>query len=382
MQFKNIIGQNALKQRLIEAVEHGRISHAQLFLGKNGFGSLLLAIAYAQYISCKSKSNKDSCGECISCKKFEKLIHPDLHFSFPINKNDQVKSNPLSDDFIKDWRTLCLKNPYFDTSDWYKSIDIDNKQGLINVLEAKNILKKLSLKPFESEFKFLIIWRPEQMNNQTSNKLLKLIEEPTDKTIILLVAEDEEQLLKTITSRTQIIRVPPIDKKLILSYLIEQVGTDSSIAKKVADSSLGDLNHAVSKVNQEEENQVFFNLFKSWMRACYKADIQEMTKWVEGIASSKHGREERKRFVLYAIDMMREGMILNYSGEDLQGFLGEEQSFVKNFAPFVHSRNILEMNGILNEAFIHISRNAHPKILFMDLSMKFANLLHVKNVHL
>lgn len=382
MQFKKIIGQESLKQRLIETVENGRIGHAQLFLGKNGYGALLLAIAYAQYISCQHKKDSDSCGECVSCIKFEKLIHPDLHFSFPINKNENVTSNPVSDDFLSEWRNLILESPYFETSHWYKSIDIDNKQGIISVHEAKNILKKLSLKAYESEYKFLIIWNAGTMNLQTSNKLLKLIEEPTDKTLLFLIADDEEQLLKTITSRTQIIRIPPIEQTSIVKYLIQNNFSDQQTAEKIAATALGDVIYAEEKAKQKEENLVFFEFFKTWMRACYKADIQAMNKWVEDISSSKYGREERKRFVLYAIDTMREGIILNYAGEQLEEYLGEEKKFVKNFAPFVHARNVLEMNEILNEAHIHISRNANPKILFMDLSMKFANLLHVKNVHL
>lgn len=382
MQFSKIVGQESLKQRLIETVENGRISHAQLFLGNNGYGSLPLAIAYAQYIACHSKSTDDSCGICASCIKFEKLIHPDLHFSFPINKNDTVQSNPVSDEFLSDWRKIILDSPYFETADWYKTINIDNKQGIISVHEAANILKKLSLKAYESNFKFLIIWKAETMNSQTANKLLKLIEEPSDNTIIILIAEDEGKLLKTITSRTQIIRIPPIRKEEIVNHLIQENLTDKQTAEKIASTALGDLNYAHTKVKQKEEALLFFEFFKGWMRACYKADIQAMNKWVEDISSSKYGREERKRFVQYAIEMMREGIILNYAGEQLEEFMGAEKLFVKNFAPFVHARNVLEMNDILNEAHFHIIRNANPKILFMDLSMKFANLLHVKNVHL
>ncbi len=380
MLFSKIIGQEKLKNRLIDTVKNQRISHAQLFLGKTGFGTLPLAIAYAQFICCTDKKENDSCGICKSCVKFEKLVHPDLHFTYPVNTNDHIKSKPVSDDFIPLWRELFLENPYFDIDDWSRKLGTENKQGFIGVDESKKIIKKLSLKPYESEFKIQLIFRAEAMNADASNKLLKLIEEPTDKTIILLIAEDEEQLLKTITSRTQIIRVPPIEQPILANKLTEF--SSSEMADKVSKLAMGDYNFAKSKLEKEEEDQYFFKQFQTWMRVCYKADIQGINQWVEEISASSVGREKRKRFVLYAIDLMREGILRNYAGKEFQQFFGEEEKFVGNFAPFVHARNVLPMSEILNEAYQHISRNAYSKILFMDLSMKFANLLHVKNVHL
>lgn len=380
MLFSKIIGQEKLKNRLIDTVKNQRISHAQLFLGKTGFGTLPLAIAYAQFICCTDKKENDSCGICKSCIKFEKLVHPDLHFTYPVNTNDHIKSKPISDDFIPLWRELFLENPYFDIDDWSRKLGTENKQGFIGVDESKNIIKKLSLKPYESEFKIQLIFRAEAMNADASNKLLKLIEEPTDKTIILLIAEDEEQLLKTITSRTQIIRVPPIDQAILVNKLTDF--SSSEMANKVSKLAMGDYNFAKSKLEKEEEDQYFFKQFQTWMRVCYKADIQGINQWVEEISSSSVGREKRKRFILYAIELMREGILRNYAGKEFQQFFGEEEKFVVNFAPFVHARNVLQMSEILNEAHQHISRNAYSKILFMDLSMKFANLLHVKNVHL
>jgi DNA polymerase-3 subunit delta' len=380
MLFSKIIGQEELKTRLIETVKKQRISHAQLFLGKTGYGTLPIAIAYAQYISCLDKLGNDSCGVCNSCIKFEKLIHPDLHFSFPVNTNDHIKSKPVSDDFIPLWRELFSQNPYFNSDDWSRKIGIEDKKGFIGVQESKNIIKKLSFKPYESEFKLLLIFKPESLNQDASNKLLKLIEEPTDKTIIILIAEDEEQLLKTITSRTQIIRIPPIDQKILNAKLEEK--TSKEIANRIAGLSQGDYSFALSKIEKEEEDLFFFEKFKVWMRVCYKADIRGIQKWVEEISAASVGREKRKRFVLYAIELMREGILRNYAGNEFQQFFGAEDKFVNNFAPFVHAKNVLPMSEILNEAHLHINRNAYSKILFMDLSMKFANLLHVKNVHL
>ncbi|MEQ8624978.1 MAG: DNA polymerase III subunit delta' [Vicingaceae bacterium] len=374
MQFSEIVGQESLKQRLVKTVVEGRVSHAQLFLGQCGFGSLPLAIAYAQFIHCTNKQAEDSCGECNSCKKIEKLAHPDLHFSFPIAGKDK----PTSDTFITDWREINLDNPYFGLDNWHQKIEIDNKQSIINVHESQRIIKKLSLKAFESEFKVLIIWKAENMNVDASNKLLKLIEEPTDKTIILMVVEDEELLLPTIRSRTQITRVPPINSQLIATKLMEELGVDLATAQQSASLSEGNLSTAKEKVKQSDEDEYFFELFKNWMRACYEANIEKMHQWVEEMSSKSVGREGQKRFLNFALEIMREGLIRNYGPANLNRFDGDVSTFMKKFAPFVHENNVFGIVEILSDAHFHISRNAYPKILFMDMSMKFANLLRIK----
>ena len=378
MRFKDIVGQQNLKNRLIQTVNEGRISHAQLFVGKSGFGSLSLAIAYAQFIACENKVDNDSCGTCSSCIKFNKLAHPDFHFSFPVSTTESVKSKPVSDNFIREWRELNLEKPYFDLEEWHRAIGIGQKQSLINVTESQEIIKKLNLKAFESEFKFLLIWKAELLNPQASNKLLKLIEEPVGKTIIILVAEDEEALLKTITSRTQIIRVPPIEVNELASYLIEKEKIDSAKAQQIAALSDGDLLVAEEKLHLSEDAEMYFQLFVTWMRACYEANIEKMHAWVEQVSDRKFGREKQKQFLEYALEVMREGMIRNYAGGSLQRFDGPEGNFLKKFAPFVHENNIFGIMEILNDAHFHVSRNAYAKILFMDMSMKFANLLRVK----
>lgn len=379
MLFKEIIGQESLKKQLIQTVHSGRISHAQLFLGKSGYGVLPLAIAYAQYIQCSDKQADDSCGKCPSCLKLNKLIHPDIHFSFPVNTSKRVTSKPKSDDFIQNWRNINIANKgYFDLTDWHREIEIETKQSLINVLESQEIIKKLSLKAFEAEFKILILWLPENMNVQASNKLLKLIEEPTDKTIILLVAEEEEQLLKTITSRTQLIRVAPVNGESLTQYLMNNKQLSEEQAKRIVLFSEGNVLHAESKLIKSEEDDLFFNLFKDWMRACYEANIDKMYAWVEEISSRSVGREKQKRFLEYALEVIREGLIRNYTGENLLRFDGAEGQFIVKFAPFVHENNVFGVMDILTEAHQHVSRNAYAKILFMDMSMKFANLLRVK----
>lgn len=379
MQFKNIIGQNSLKQKLAETVNHGKFGHAQLFLGKDGYGALALAIAYAQYIFCQNKNNNDSCGQCDTCKKVQKASHPDLHFSFPVNGKDASKL--IADDFLPAWREMLSESAYFERSSWYQKIDVENKQGNINVAESKNILKKLSLKSFEGSYKILIIWHAENMGNEASNRMLKLIEEPAEKTLLFLVAEEREQLLTTITSRTQIINIPPIEKTDIEEHLIQK-GIDSKEAEQAANWSSGDLILAYERVQQSEENEEFFELFAQWMRVSYKANIAGIYDWVEHISSASFGREKRKRFIQYALDKIRLGMLSHYSEGQIPNSTAKETTFLKNFAPFVHGANIIDMYHTMNEAQIQIERNAYPKILFMDLSMQFANLLHVKTVHL
>jgi len=378
MLFKEVVGQQKLKKKLIQTVKEGRVSHAQLFIGKSGFGTLPLAIAYVQYINCSNKEEFDSCGTCNSCLKINKLSHPDIHFSFPVSTNTRVKTKPISNDFLQDWRELNTEDPYFDLSDWHQKINIEQKQSLINVHESHEVIKKLSLKPYESEYKILLVWKAENLNVQASNKLLKLIEEPTGKTIIILIAEEGDSLLKTITSRTQLIRVPPIQKKDLTEILVQKEQIDETTAIQAVAFAEGDLLVARDKIHHSEEQEFFFKLFVSWMRACYEANVEKMNTWVEQISDRKVGREKQKRFLEYALEVMREGMIRNYAGSDLQRFEGGEGNFMLKFAPFVHENNIFGIMELLNEAHYHISRNAYAKILFMDMSMKFANLLRVK----
>lgn len=379
MQFKDVCGQERAKQKLIEGYKSGRVSHAQLFIGKNGFGGLPLALAYVQFISCANKSENDSCGTCPSCLKIQKLAHPDLHFSFPCNKNEKVThKHYTADDFVEDFRTFLLEKPYGNLNDWHQQIDLENKQSLINVDESQSIIKKLNLKPYESAYKFLILWMPERMNLEAANKLLKLIEEPTPNTLILLVAEDQEQLLVTITSRTQILNIPPLSEAELSSYLAEQSGLEQHEASRIAALSDGNLGYAISQLEKRAEEEQFFQLFKDWMRACYKADLVEMNRWVEEISKSSYGREGRKRFLEYALKLMRESILKNYTQNNLSRIVGDEADFLAKFAPFIHGDNILAITEVLNDAHMHIGRNAYAKIIFMDMSMKFANLLRVK----
>lgn len=378
MLFQEVVGHKKLKTQLINTFNEGRISHAQLFLGSAGVGTLPMAIAYVQYINCSNKQKEDSCGECNSCKKMSKLTHPDVHFSFPFGVTAAVKSKPQSVDFISDWREIILEEKYFDLKDWHQKIGLDHKQSIINVAESQEIIKKMTLKPYESEYKTMIIWMPEKFHTGASNKLLKLIEEPFGKTIILLIAEDEEMLLKTITSRTQKIKFPYILQEDITQALVEGHNVDQEQANNISALSEGNFLTALSRLNQSEEQEWFFKMFVDWMRGCYEANIVKMNAWVEKMSDRKVGRERQKRFLEYALEVMREGLLKNYMGNNLQRFQGSEGGFLVKFAPFVHENNVFGIMELLNEAHHDIGRNAYAKILFMDMSMRFANLLRVK----
>ena len=377
MQFKEIIGQEKLKSKMIKMIENNRLGHALLFSGKYGYGSLASALSLCQYIFCTDKQESDACGKCPSCLKVEKLQHPDLHFSYPVNKSDRSKLG-VSEDYLDSWRELVLESSYFDLQKWNEFIGTDKKQSLINVEESKQIIKKLSLKSYEAGYKVLIIWSADKMNGEAANRLLKMIEEPADKTLIILLSEDEEKIIQTILSRTQIVRFTPIDATALCSHLMQQYDIDQGRSMAVAKISEGDLIKASSLIDRKDEEDVFFQLFAEWMRACYEANVERIYKWVEDMSSASYGREKQKRFLEYALNLMREGILRNFNGSDLQSFFGKEDQFMQKFSPFIIAENIVEINELLNEAHYHIERNAYAKIIFMDMSMQFANLLRAK----
>lgn len=377
MLFKEIVGQAELKKNLIKVVNSNRLGHALLFNGNYGYGGLALALGLAQYLFCAEKGEVDSCGTCPSCLKVQKLAHPDLHFTFPINSSDSTKVIS-SDDFLDSWREMVQSSPYFDLKQWNELIGLEKKQSLIKVEESKKIIKKLSLKSYEANYKILVVWGAEKMNTEAANRLLKLIEEPTERTLIILLTENEEMILRTITSRTQILRVPPIEQEKLSKYLENEEELNQSYSAQISRQSEGNLIRAKSLIQTQEEDEIFFRLFTEWMRACYEANVERIYKWVEEMSSVSYGREKQKRFLQYALNLMREGILRNYNGNQLQSYFGKEDEFMKKFSPFIIAENIIEINELLNEAHYHIERNGYAKIIFMDMSMQFANLLRAK----
>jgi DNA polymerase-3 subunit delta' len=256
MFFSDVTGQEDLKKKLVSSVNSGRIPHAQLFYGPEGSGALPLALAYAQYVACTGEKGKDSCGKCPSCMKFARLAHPDLHFSFPVNTTRKIVKDPVSDDFINEWRELLINNPYFRASGWYNHIGLENKQGLINKKEGDSIVRKLSLKPYESDYKIMVIWLPEKMHSSTANMLLKLIEEPPVNTLFLLVSEDPGQLLPTISSRTQAIKLEAIPDDALEKHMTLKYNLPAGQARDIVRLSGGNYIRALEILETTEENEL------------------------------------------------------------------------------------------------------------------------------
>ncbi|MBL4938911.1 MAG: DNA polymerase III subunit delta' [Lutibacter sp.] len=377
MNFSEILGQEHLKNHLIKSTDNGRISHAQLFVGKEGSGTLAMAIAYAQYILCSTSNDTDACA--LKCSK---LMHPDLHFAFPVATNDIVKKHPVSTLFLEDWRNFIELNPYGNLFEWLQSIGIENKQGQIGVDEAQEIVKSLKLKSYEGGYKIMIIWMAEKMNISAANKLLKLLEEPPEKTVFLLVTENEEQLITTIKSRCQVLHFPLLSETDISNYLVKKEGTDQPIAEQIAHRSDGNINKALHLLHNDNSDEQFEQWFITWVRAAFKAKgnasvIQLLIEWSETIA--KTGRETQKRFLHYCLQFFRQALLLNYDAASLVFLQPKISSFkLENFAPFIHSGNILEINKELNDAIYHIERNGNAKIILLDLSIKLTRLLHTK----
>ncbi|MBI4930579.1 MAG: hypothetical protein HY841_07445 [Bacteroidetes bacterium] len=375
MQFGNVIGQNEVKNRLVSSVQNGRVSHAQLFLGTEGSGALPLALAFAQLLLCKSKSKNDSCGKCSSCMKSEKLIHPDIHFVYPIALSKEVR---MSTDLAAEWREAFLQNPYLNLHDWFSYLSAENKQPVIGVEESAEILRKLSLTTYEGEFKIMIVWLPEKMNVQASNKLLKILEEPPDKTVFLLVSENEEALIRTIVSRTQLIKVNRIADEEIKLVLIERHNLTAADASRIVYLADGNFNSALKLISEKQEDNFYLHQFKEWMRMCFTVNITGIVSWVEEIANAKVGREKQKEFLSYGLNILRECLAGMYGDKKLLRVDGEELDFVQKLSTRLDGNTCKQLSDELNEAILHIERNGSGKIIFTDLSLKCAKIVNKK----
>ena len=381
MLFSNILGQTHIKTHLLKSIENGRIPHAQLFVGKTGSGLLPVALAYAQAIL-SSNHAVGSKGHENCMAKVANLAHPDLHFVFPVNTNERVKKNPFSALFMEDWRAFVSENQYGSLYDWLAYLGIEKKQGNINVDEAKQMLKTLSLKAYEGGHKIMIIWMADRMNTACANKILKLVEEPPQKTVLLLLTEHEEHILGTIQSRCQKLQFPLLPENVISRQLIENKGVEDKKAKKISSLSNGDYHQALNLLNNLGDDAVFENWFVDWVRTAFKAkgnkdSINALILWSEEIA--KQGRETQKKFLGYCQETFRQAMLKNYKADSLLFFDAPNTKFsIEKFSPFVHQNNIFEISEALETASYHIERNGNAKIIFTDLSIKLTRLLHAK----
>ena len=379
MLFKEIIGQQEVKRRLIRTVREGRVSHAQLFAGPEGSRKLALALAYAQFLNCKDRqygddtNPGDACGTCPSCVKYQKLIHPDLHFIYPVASTKEVK-NPLSRDFLKTWRSTLLDNQFrVSLFDWYEAIGIEKKQGIINADDCSEILRTLSYKSFESEFKVMIIWMVERLFHAAAPKILKILEEPPDKTLFILITENPDQIISTILSRCQLVKVPRLKDEDVRAQLQEDFPEAKEKIPNVVPLAEGNYNKAYKLFMDDAEESFLVENFIRWMRLCYMNEIQSTLEFVSEI--SRIGRERQKLFLSYSSRIIRSGMLLHYEVPQLVRLNAEEKEFFAKFRHFITDVNIFEMSRALEEAQYHVERNANPNILFMDLSFTMNSLL-------
>ena len=383
MLFSQIIGQQDIKQRFINSVNEQRIPHAQLLRGAEGIGKLPLAIAYAQYICCENRTPSDSCGVCPSCVKFAKLAHPDLHFVFPIIK-PAGKQSVVCDDFIADFRSIVLDKSYFGINEWYAEISDDAKQGLIYSNESEEILRKLSLKTYESEYKIMIIWLPEKMHETCANKLLKILEEPPEKTVFLMVSNEPDQIITTILSRTQHVHIPRLSEDEIVQALLNnrdyEINQDDAVY--AAHIAGGSYLNALSVLSETDENKQNFDRFVMIMRLAWQvgnkkdhASLKTLRRWSEEMAAPSVGRERQKNFLSYAQRMTRENFIRNVQQPELNYMTTPESEFSHKFSPFINERNVEDLMSEFALAERQIEQNVNAKMIFFDLVLKVIMLL-------
>ena len=378
MLFSQIIGHEDVKAKLIQSVKENRVAHAQLFLGQEGTGKLALAIAYAQYINCSNKGEHDSCGVCPSCKKFNSLAHPDLHFIFPNTTNKNVKKDPKSDLFLTEWREYLLScNAYADLSSWYNVLEVENKQGSINVRDASTIMGKLNLKAYEGEYKIAIIWMAEKLNLDAANKLLKLLEEPPEKTLFILISENQEELLATVRSRTVLMKIPKLGLIEVQNALMQKFGCDAGEARDAASLANGNWILASHYLSENEDERIYAQYFQKWMRYCFKFSAPELIDFIANDLKPL-GREKQKEFLSYGLNIFHNAMLLNNSMEDNVLLPSDEIKFLNNFAPFISNNNIEMITGLFEESINQIERNGNASLIFLDDSFKIFNYFKMR----
>ena len=371
MYFKDIPGKEAEKQFLLSNAKEDRLAHAQLFLGRSGSGQLALALAFASYIQCTNRKESDSCGTCPACLKTHKYIHPDVHFSFPVIKKDGKNRNETtSNDFLNEWRPMLEKNPYLDIKTWLHSLNLENGQANINVKECVEIVKKLGLKTFESDYKILIMWMPEYLRNE-GNRLLKLIEEPPENTIIILVAEKQEAILNTILSRVQLLKVSPFSDEEIKKHLETSQNMSAEDSEQIIGIAAGNMNTAINLANQDTVN--YADSMFQWLRIAYKMEPVEIGKWVNEMAG--WGRENQKNFLDYGLHFFREYLFYLNTGRKNLRLNEYELSIAQKMTSLLNISKTEQLILILNDCIGAIERNANPKILFLADSLDIGRVM-------
>jgi len=374
MRFSKIPGLSHEKKRLVDSFNSNTIHHAMLFVGQRGSANLSLALAFATYINCKSRGD-DSCGLCSSCNKMDKLIHPDVNFIFPVAPTAKINKEIISDKFIESWRSSVIESPYLTVEDWFEIYGFENKQPNISKDEVRNLVKKLSLKPFESVFKINIIWLPEYLNISTANAMLKILEEPPGSTLFFIVTNNHQKLISTIRSRVQLFKVKRFSDEDMKEYLSLSKNVSESEVDQAIYLSDGDLNKAEKYLYASTSEDL--EKIKVWMRSCYTQNFQEINSQVEWFNSLS--KIKKRTFLIYSLKLMREALVSGID-ETLSKISDGEMSFISKFRTTLDSDDFEEIIIFLDESIRFLDRNANPKILFLDLSIKISNLFKkVKN---
>lgn len=367
MYFKDIVGQQDLKKQLILSAKKEVVPHAQIFCGQGGAGTFALALGYARYLNCTDRSETDACGHCPSCVKYDNLEHPDLHFVFPIVSKKERKKE-VCDDYLPEWRSFLKGNTYFTMDEWLEVMDAGNSQAIIYSRESEEILRKLSLKIYEATYRILLVWLPEKMHVSCANKLLKIIEEPPQNTIILLVSEEPDMVLGTILSRAQRINIRPICQDDIMQALVEQEKLEKDQAEEIAHLAVGDYHKALNLITTDDETGFYLDHFIGMMRNSWARDVKGMKARAELLAGI--GRERQKNFLSYCQHLIRENFMCRFQSTDINYMNRREKEFSVKFSPYVNERNVFELMDELAKAERHIMQNVNGKMVFFDLALR------------
>ena len=368
MKFSDVIGQDEVKQRLRQMVAEERVPHALMFCGPQGSGKMALALAFASYLLCGNRADGNSCGGCQQCLMAERLSHPDLHFSYPVIRPSGTGSEHKmsSEDFAAEWREMLLQGPYFTMDKWLAAMGAANQQALMGVGESDLLLKRLSLKSSQGGYKVVVMWLPERMNGECANKILKLLEEPPQQTVFVMVCEEPGRLLDTIRSRAQRIDIRRIDDGAIERALVERRGIDAEEARRLARAAGGSWLAALDELDADSEKRQFLDMFISLMRLAYMRKIKDLRKWSDTAAAL--GREKQRRMLAYFLRLVRENFMYNFHNPQLCYMTRDEENFARNFAPYINEANVLEMSALMNTAMRDIGQNANAKIVFFDMA--------------
>lgn len=374
MQFKDVIGHRPTKQLLIQLAQEQRVPHAMLLIGPPGNGKLAIALAFAQYVNCKNKTETDSCGVCSSCLKYKKLIHPDLHFTIPVIKTSSI-SKPTSSDYLTKWREYFIANPYPLYERWNQIIAEENKQGMIYVDEASDIIQKLNKKSYEADYKVSLIWLPETMNLTCANKILKILEEPPANTLFILVTEEEQRLLSTIRSRCQTIRLPKIEEQDLAEALVSHPAIAENNPNIVARIAKGNYILAEELLLEDEARRYNYRQYTSLMRSGYGRNLQELLAWSDELSSI--GRTRQISFLRYCSEFTRENFMSNFQQPELATMDENEEKFARKFAPFIHEKNVMHLFTEFEKSLKDIASNGNPKAVFTDMALKVSKLIRL-----